>query len=51
MVALAPQLQPAARMKLLKPWMDLAHGPGEPAKPKDHGQAWDSLRTMVRVGK
>jgi hypothetical protein len=49
-VALAPQLQPAARMRLLKPWMDLAHGPGEPAKPKDHGRAWDSLRTMIRVG-
>jgi hypothetical protein len=51
MVALAAVLRPKDRMRILKPWMDLAHGSAKPAQPKDHGRAWDSLRTMIRAGK
>jgi hypothetical protein len=51
MVALAPHLQPGPRMRLLKPWIDLVRGSDEPTAPKDHARAWESLRTMIRMGR
>mgnify|MGYP001285128993 FL=1 len=50
MVALAAQLQPKDRMRILKPWIDLAQGPVPPT-PVDYGQAWNSLRGLVRRGR